>query len=109
MPRFGTTLAEQIIASIPDVRGAGKLSTVANLALDISKHEGAWPDGGQTMTLERADALHANHIATLAKIASDAVRVTDKMPVNFQNLVLAWLYFQTPKSCISSGRRRIRA
>jgi hypothetical protein len=88
MPRSGTTLAELIIASILGVHGAGERSTVANLARDVYKDEGAWPCGAQTLTLERADALRANHIATLAKIAPDAVRVAGKIPMNFQNLGL---------------------
>ena len=86
MPRSCTTLAEQIIASIPGVYGAGDLSAIANLARDIFKNEGAWPGGAQALTPERAAALSAQHKATLAKIAPGTVRVVDKMPINFQNL-----------------------
>lgn len=97
MPRSGTTLAEQIIASIPGVYGAGELSAVANLARDIYKNEGAWPGGAQALTPERAAALSAQHKATLAKIAPGAVRVVDKMPINFQNLGLILALFPNAK------------
>lgn len=97
MPRSGTTLAEQIIASIPGVHGAGELSAVANLARDVFKHEGAWPGGAQTLTPERAKTLSAQYMTTLAKIAPDAERVVDKMPMNFQNLGLILALFPNAK------------
>lgn len=97
MPRSGTTLAEQIIASVPGVHGAGELSAVANLARDIFKQEGAWPGGVRTLTAEHAAALSAHHMRTLTEIAPGAVRVADKMPMNFQNLGLIMALFPQAK------------
>jgi hypothetical protein len=97
MPRSGTTLAEQIIASIPGVHGAGELSAVANLARDVYKHEGAWPGGAKALTSERATALSTLYMSTVAKLAPDAVRIADKMPMNFQNLGLILAVFPNAK------------
>jgi hypothetical protein len=63
MTRSGTTLAEQIIASISGVHGAGELSAVENLARDVYRHEGAWPGGAKALTSERAAALSTQHSA----------------------------------------------
>ena len=97
MPRSGTTLAEQIIASIPGVHGAGELSAVANVARDVYKHEGAWPGGAKALTSERATALSTLYMSTVAKLAPDAVRIADKMPMNFQNLGLILAVFPNAK------------
>jgi hypothetical protein len=97
MPRSGTTLSEQIIASIPGVHGAGKLSAVANLAREVYEHEGAWPGGAKALTSERATALSTQYMETVAKLAPDEARIEDKMPMNFQNLGLILAVFQNAK------------
>jgi tetratricopeptide (TPR) repeat protein len=83
MPRSGTTLAEQILASHPAVFGAGELpfwqTTVGTHELSVFH-----ADTGH-------NALHrlANHyLALLQTLAPDALRVIDKMPGNFMFLGL---------------------
>lgn len=88
MPRSGTTLVEQVLASIPGIHGAGELSAVANVARNIFKVEGAWPRGASGLSPERVGALAEQYLAEITALAPDASRIIDKMPMNFQNLGL---------------------
>ena len=83
MPRSGTTLAEQILASHPAVFGAGELafwSTVS--AGHQSPGHGAAAVGG--IALDPA----ADYLQLLKELSPDALRVIDKMPANFLRLGL---------------------
>ena len=76
MPRSGTTLAEQIISSHPDVHGGGELPFWAGRGA-------AWEIEGRpgpgSAFLEQAAQ---DYLALLRSLAPDAARVTDKMPLN---------------------------
>jgi tetratricopeptide (TPR) repeat protein len=78
MPRSGTTLAEQIIASHPAAFGAGELGfwTDARLAQGSSKLD-AGVRGAIPASLGR------EYLELLQRLSSDAERVVDKMPTNF--------------------------
>jgi tetratricopeptide (TPR) repeat protein len=83
MPRSGTTLAEQILASHPAVFGAGELtfwSTVS--AGHRSPGHGAAAAGG--IAIDPA----AEYLRLLKDLSPDALRVIDKMPANFLRLGL---------------------
>ena len=84
MPRSGTTLAEQILASHPAVFGAGELPFWTSGA---ARHQsrvdgGAAADAGSTRQLAR------DYLRLLAELSPDALRVVDKMPGNFACLGL---------------------
>jgi len=79
MPRSGTTLAEQILASHPAVFGAGELIF--------------WSEA--SATLERSSAridllagMADSYLQQLQRLSATAQRVVDKMPTNFLNLGL---------------------
>jgi tetratricopeptide (TPR) repeat protein len=79
MPRSGTTLIEQIIASHSSVFGAGELGYVK----EIVDRSGGLPD---LMTRIDPDALAEmglEYVSRLRKLAGDEPRVVDKMPSNF--------------------------
>jgi len=85
MPRSGTSLVEKILASHPDVHGAGELedfyALVAARLLDPSRGYGFRP-------LEEypADAfreLGEAYVERIARLAGDRRHVTDKLPFNF--------------------------
>lgn len=76
MPRSGTTLVEQILASHPSVHGAGELRDMALIA----KQTGM--DGEASRDLSR------RYLDRLRKLAPHADRVIDKMPFNFLHLGL---------------------
>ena len=83
MPRAGTTLAEQILASHPAVFGAGELRfwTAAAAAYEAAAVDGARRPGVITQ-------LTQEYLRELADLSSDASRVIDKMPANVLNLGL---------------------
>jgi len=87
MPRSGTSLIEQILASHPDVVGAGELSAVADAVAGL-----AYPE--ILPALVEADGLRGlarDYLARLRGLAPSAQRVVDKMPGNFLHLGLIHL------------------
>jgi tetratricopeptide (TPR) repeat protein len=81
MPRSGTSLAEQILASHPEVFGAGELPfwNTAASTLAASRVNG----GNDRSTLGR---LADDYLRLLSRLSPDARRVVDKMPANFLHL-----------------------
>lgn len=82
MPRSGTTLAEQILASHPQVHGAGELPYWNGAA---GRYAAAGADAGDDASLRR---LADDYLALLDEVSHDASRVVDKMPANFMFLGL---------------------
>jgi tetratricopeptide (TPR) repeat protein len=81
MPRSGTTLTEQIVASHPQVHGAGELT----LLLDVigSGASDPFPDSVRGLSRDRAARMGAAYAQRLRDAAPDALRITDKMPANY--------------------------
>jgi tetratricopeptide (TPR) repeat protein len=77
MPRSGTSLVEQIIASHPHASGAGELAFWSDA---VHKHDAALhPElPGESRTRQ----LAAAYLRTLGAHSADAVRVVDKATVN---------------------------
>jgi tetratricopeptide (TPR) repeat protein len=91
MPRSGTTLVEQILASHPQVHGAGELHDVARMTASLPhllKTRTPYPECAAGLTPEVADTLARWYLDRLGALAPDAARVTDKMPQNFLHLGL---------------------
>jgi len=91
MPRSGTTLVEQIIASHRLVHGGGELKTLHNVVLEV-----CGPDGSTTLSPEFVPAPYAaalrqvgtHYVALVRELAArngggKAAYVTDKMPSNY--------------------------
>jgi tetratricopeptide (TPR) repeat protein len=86
MPRSGTTLVEQILASHPDVFGAGELKLLDQAAAricDLLPGSPTFPDMVSAMAGEHCRALGAFYLGELERRAPEAVRITDKMPSNY--------------------------
>jgi hypothetical protein len=84
MPRTGTTLIEQILASHPKVCGAGELREMAFLAEQVNGPGGSSvPEAVPAMSGERLQRLGADYLQAIRRLAPDAERITDKMPGNF--------------------------
>jgi tetratricopeptide (TPR) repeat protein len=81
MPRSGTSLAEQILASHPDVFGAGELPfwKTASLKVGSAELQGASSSGN-------LEQLAGEYLRLLVSLSPDAARVVDKMPGNFAHL-----------------------
>jgi len=89
MLRSGTTLAEQILASHPEVFGAGELPF--------------WCAVGEAASLDRIDSLAIDYLRVLAALAPDSQRVVDKMPGNF--MALGLIHAALPNARIIHMRR----
>jgi len=112
MPRSGTTLTEQIIASHPKAFGAGELGHIASYAHGLSMAERHFRTGrGFPECVDRLSAgtsrLGAeHHLRELKGFDSKAERVTDKLPHNFTKVGLIHLLF--PDAAIIHCRREVR-
>lgn len=86
MPRSGTTLVEQILASHPQVFGAGELKDLQLAASEICGANGQFT----VNALKDADfaAIGAAYRARIRQLAPDARYITDKMPANFASIGL---------------------
>jgi tetratricopeptide (TPR) repeat protein len=86
MPRSGTTLIEQILASHPQVFGAGELSNLGNAAASIrptGESILAFPEVMLNTLGEHLQRLGARYVSDITQLAPTARHVTDKMPSNF--------------------------
>ncbi len=96
MPRSGTTLVEQILASHPDAAGAGELLEIGLIGKDLEEQlpdAGAYPDCVPSLGGDLAHRLAAGYLERLAQVSANAARVSDKMPANFKHLGLIALLF----------------
>ena len=85
MPRSGSTLVEQILASHPAVHAAGELTN-----LDVSSWAASDPAGrpvpfrlSRKSTPAAFERLGQAYLASLPTIAGGKTRITDKAPSNF--------------------------
>lgn len=98
MPRSGTTLTEQIIASHPLVYGGGELFDLLNIAnWDGKRGPDIFPENMGALAPEQLDAMSNEYINALEQLNSKAPRVTDKMPANFSNMGLIHMAFPNAK------------
>ncbi|MFZ5524846.1 MAG: sulfotransferase [Pseudomonadota bacterium] len=83
MPRSGTTLTEQILASHPEVCGAGELPDIPRIAQREIAGAASFP--GNILALDRENLARwgEDYVAGLRKRAPDARYITDKLPDNF--------------------------
>jgi tetratricopeptide (TPR) repeat protein len=92
MPRSGTTLVEQILASHPQVFGAGELPNLPTLTSGLRDARGAdYPDCVGAIGHEALHACGAAYVEGLRRRAPDAACITDKLPGNFAHLGFACL------------------
>ena len=92
MPRSGTTLAEQIIASHPRAFGAGERPDLHRAFASLGG--GDTPDAAARIAALGQPALDAageQYLADLHTLSPDASRVVDKLPGNFNYLGLVAL------------------
>jgi len=86
MPRSGTSLVEQIIASHPEVYGAGELAYLANVVNKYFKQI-VPEDFFKAVNLSNS-SIFANigkdYVNSINLISNNSNYVTDKMPVNFR-------------------------
>jgi tetratricopeptide (TPR) repeat protein len=98
MPRSGTTLVEQILASHPMVFGAGELPFWNDAAASYESSE-----SDSTADAGRLPALAQTYLRHLRDASDAALRVVDKMPTNYVNLGL--IHAALPNARIIHMRR----
>jgi hypothetical protein len=82
MPRSGSTLIEQILASHPDVYGGGELS---NLNLAAKGEATPYPTYISNLDADGVRRIGAAYLASLPEIPHGKTRITDKRPLNFMH------------------------
>jgi len=89
MPRSGTTLVEQIIASHPMVHGAGELQTLNDIIPTARGPDGEvipFPEFVPALDASGLKQIGARYVAAVRELApkgATAERVTDKLPSNY--------------------------
>jgi tetratricopeptide (TPR) repeat protein len=86
MPRSGTTLVEQILASHPQVYGAGEIDHFARAAFDLCVRDGVPPivESLSKLSREQLIDLGSSYFGRIADAAPAAARITNKMVENFR-------------------------
>jgi len=82
MPRSGTSLVEQILASHPEVFGAGELNDISVLTQKINSPR-EFPRSVYDLNSGALEEFGNRYIARIRKYSESSKYITDKMPQNF--------------------------
>ncbi|MHB8453982.1 MAG: tetratricopeptide repeat-containing sulfotransferase family protein [Acidiferrobacterales bacterium] len=91
MPRSGTSLVEQILASHPDVAAAGELEVlndVEHRASSLMGRPEPYPECLSSASVSELAALARPYLDAITSISAGAQFVTDKLPGNYERLGL---------------------
>ena len=102
MPRSGTTLIEQILASHPEIYGAGERKDAQEA---LAKVAGAvvYPEVVPNLTPAQLEAIGSAYLVGIGEPAKGALRFTDKMPPNF--IYVGLIRLALPNARIIHARR----
>jgi tetratricopeptide (TPR) repeat protein len=106
MPRSGTTLVEQILASHPVVHGAGELKVLEETLIAAAGRGDIgplYPYMAQTLTPAALAKLGRAYVDQVAALAPGKERVVDKMPANFR--LAGLIHLMLPNARIIHCRR----
>lgn len=106
MPRSGTTLIEQILASHPQVHGAGEITLLDEAVIRLGQSgpvRASYPEMTYSLKGAQLYALGAEYVAALQVKAPSADRIVDKLPANF--LLLGLIHLALPNARIIHARR----
>ena len=101
MPRSGTSLVEQILASHPEVTGAGELELLEDLerrAPTLLGRTGTYPECLKAAGSDDLARLARPYLDGITTLAAGRKYVTDKMPGNYERLGLIEKLF--PGACV---------
>jgi len=100
LPRTGTTLVEQVLASHSHVFGAGELKKFPQLTEEIksiSKTDLSYPENVRELREPDVLRLATKYLGYIRSIGANCPHVTDKLPGNFCYLGLIHLVFPKAK------------
>jgi tetratricopeptide (TPR) repeat protein len=108
LPRAGSTLIEQILASHSEVEGTLELSDVQRAVLDIQGQgpkdaRPRYPDALAELPAEAFGAMGARYLADTRAYRTDRPFFIDKMPNNFRHVGL--IHLMLPNAKIIDARR----
>jgi tetratricopeptide (TPR) repeat protein len=106
LPRSGTTLIEQILASHSQVFGAGEIHLARETLAALGNQPGDSIEGLRQLDRETAQRLAAQHLEKLRAFHPAALRIVDKMPENYVYLGLLAALF--PQAKFIHCRRDLR-
>jgi len=108
MPRCGSTLVEQILASHPSVYGSGELPLLPQaIARRFPLTDGLDYTAALTTTSSKdLNFVAESYLATQRQLAPDALRITDKLLINFLNVGLIHVLFPDARiiHCVRDSR-----
>jgi tetratricopeptide (TPR) repeat protein len=106
MPRSGSSLIEQILASHPQVFGAGELTAFQDAVAGLAQPGGGslpLPELLLSLPKQRLRELGSRYLAAVKAIAPAYSRVTDKLPGNFRFVGL--IHLALPNARIIHAQR----
>jgi len=105
MPRSGTSLVEQILASHNDIFGAGELKNLAEYSIPLLNK--ILKSESKSISKKELTGLRSNYLSSISKIKTSKNIVVDKMPLNFQYIGL--ILSAMPEAKIIHIKRDARA
>ena len=97
MPRSGTSLLEQVLATLPGIHGAGEITWLPDIlhaaAADFGDGDYRFPETLEAGSNEALLQLGRRYIERIRELAPQASHVVDKLPDNFQYIGLIHLMF----------------
>jgi tetratricopeptide (TPR) repeat protein len=106
LPRSGTTLVEQILASHSRVFGAGEIKLVRDTKAALGGQDADFIEGLGRLDRATAGRLASRHWERLRALDPAALRIVDKMPENY--LYLGLLASLFPRAKLIHCRRDLR-
>jgi tetratricopeptide (TPR) repeat protein len=108
LPRSGSTLIEQILASHSQVEGTHELSDIERIVLSMRGHHRDlddldYPDVLATLALEEFRRLGTRYLIDTRAYRTDKPYFIDKMPNNFRHIGL--IHLMMPNAKIIDARR----
>jgi tetratricopeptide (TPR) repeat protein len=107
MPRSGTTLVEQILASHPHVFGAGEIYDFSTAAIRVCDTVGPgflrWPEVVGALSREQLRNLGTSYVENITALAPVAERITNKTVENFR--LIGLINLALPNARIIHTRR----
>lgn len=96
MPRSGSTLIEQILASHPEIYGAGEVKYLHGGVLEVDKIFGSavrYPELMHLIEHSQLQTIVDHYRDNLPKLPEGKTRITDKMLTNYYYVGLIYLLF----------------
>ncbi|HEY1492411.1 MAG TPA: sulfotransferase, partial [Steroidobacteraceae bacterium] len=106
LPRSGSTLIEQILASHSQVEGTMELPNIINMAYELDDRiatRDGYPDTMQALSAEQLTALGARYLSETAPLRTGLPHFTDKLPNNFNHIGL--IHSILPNATLIDARR----